>query len=198
MGWYLGITTTRNVRLPRWAQYKETEETVTVERGEFAVVTQLQAMGFEAWCPRLIEFKRQGKRRRPDPIITPYLPGYVFVESPEERFHEVHAAQGLAQTLMAVSEAEMRRVAQFRAKVDAENDRAEKIIAANDRAAMIQFASGEALEILSGPFKDRIVKFKRMVDAAHEMHPMVEAEMDLMGSKVPVRVDPLDVKRSLG
>lgn len=211
---YLGITTTKNIKLPRWAQDKpehDGDDVITTERGDFAVARQLRALGFEAWCPRKIEFKRQGKRRHPDPIISPYLPGYVFIESSAHQYHEIFMAQGIGRTLMAIGQGDLRGerrnkdgekvkggngVLDFLTWADARLAEAERIIENNDRAAMVQYSPGDPLEIISGPFMDRAVRFTAMVQEAGDMHPMVAFETELFGRVVAGKVDPLDVKRA--
>mgnify|MGYP000259025892 CR=1 FL=1 len=59
---------------------------------------------------------------------------------------------------------------------------------------MVQFQPGQALEILSGPFMERIVSFGRMIQGAHDLHPMIEAKGDFMGQQTTFKIDPLDVK----
>ncbi|MFV1798192.1 hypothetical protein [Phaeobacter sp. Ay1a-4a] len=186
MTWYLGTTTTRLIA-PEPGSEKE--------RGEFAVERQLRALGIDAHAPRKIEFKRVGKKRHAEPITSAYLPGYIFAEIPAALFTQAIGCRGLNPSLMAVSPQEVRKHVQpFLSMVDQEAAETERIIASRDRAAMCQFQPGQALEILSGPFMDRVVSFTRMVEAAHDMHPMIEASVQMFGQVSKVRVDPLDVK----
>ena len=97
--WYLGVTTTRKI-VPMPGLEKE--------RGEFAVLRQLTSMGIEAFVPKKIEFVRQGKRRYPDPISSPFMPGYVFLNAGPEEFYKAMDCRGLARTLMALREGELR------------------------------------------------------------------------------------------
>jgi len=186
MTWYLGITTTRLI-----APYPGAEK----ERGEFAVERQLRALGLQAHAPRKIEFKRVGKKRQPDPVTSPYLPGYIFAEIPAAKFAAAIQCNGLRPTMMAIPPQEVRRhVLSFIDRVAAENMEAERIVASRDRAAMCQYKTGQSLEILAGPFQERAVRFLRMVKASHDMHPMIEVEAELFGQGVRMKVDPLDVK----
>lgn len=189
MAWYLGTTTTRLIAPAPGAEK---------ERGEFAVERQLKELGLEAFAPRKIEFKRQGKKRHAEPITSAYLPGYVFAEIPAEMFVKAISCRGLNPSMMAVSPQEVRRhVKPFLCKVAEENAEAQRIIDSRDRAAMCQFEPGAALEVLAGPFADRIVRFTGMVQAAHDMHPMIEAQMDILGRLTRVKVDPLDVRTAI-
>ncbi len=186
MTWYLGITTTRLIAPTPGAEK---------ERGEFAVERQLRALGLQAHAPRKIEFKRVGKKRHPDPVTSAYLPGYIFAEIPAAKFTAAIQCNGLRPTMMAIPPQEvMRHVLRFIDRVGGENAEAERIIASRDRAAMCQFQTGQALDVLAGPFADRIVEFERMVQASHDMHPMIEAKMEILGRLVRTRIDPLDVR----
>lgn len=195
---YLGRTTTKNVNLPRHLHFDEQvngeEVTITQERGEFAVERQLLGLGLWAKAPRLIRFVRKGKKRHPEPDENPYLPGYIFAEIPAAEFARAIQCRGLSPTLMAITAAEARAVMRFLDRVDAENAEAQRIIDSRDRAAMCQHKPGDALEVLAGPFRDRMVQFTRMVQAAHDLHPMVEFEAEMFGQKVKGRIDPLDVR----
>lgn len=182
---YLGRTTTRLIAPEPGAEK---------ERGEFAVERQLLGLGIWAKAPRKIEFKRSGKKRHPEPVTSAYLPGYIFAEIPAAAFVKAIQCRGLSSTLMAITPSEARAVMRFLDRVDGENAEAQRIIASRDRAAMCQHRPGDALEVLAGPFRDRMVQFTRMVQAAHDLHPMVEFEAEMFGQKVKGRIDPLDVK----
>lgn len=159
--------------------------------GCFAVEQQLQAMGLTAWTPRKIVFERSGKDRYPKPVTKPYLPGYVFADVPPQAFHAALQARGAFPTTMTLSRGDLAAVRAFQRRVDAENAEAERIIASRDRAAMCQFAPGQALEVLAGPFADRLVTFSRLVLASV---PHIEFETELFGQVVKGKVDVLDVR----
>ena len=163
-------------------------------RGEFAVEQQLQVMGITAWTPRKITFVRRGKKRHPEPVTEPYLPGYVFADIPAEFFHDALQARGAFSTTLHLSAGSLAAVRAFQRRVEADNAEANRIIAANDRAAMVQFNPGDALEILAGPFAERLVRFRRMVIAGNPAVPQVEWETDMLGQMVRGTVDVLDVK----
>lgn len=186
MTWYLGITTTRLIAPTPGAEK---------ERGEFAVERQLRALGLQAHAPRKIEFKRQGKKRHAEPVTSAYLPGYIFAEIPVEKYARAIQSRGLNPSLMLVTPCEVRRhIRPFLEKVAEENAEAQRIIESRDRAAMCQFEPGAALEVLAGPFENRRLSFTRMIQAAHDLHPMIEGQLQMLGRSVRVQVDPLDVK----
>ena len=186
MTWYLGITTSRLIAPTPGAEK---------ERGEFAVERQLRDLGLQAHAPRKIEFKRVGKKRYPDPVTTAYLPGYIFAEIPAAKYASAIQCNGLRPTLMAIPHQEVQRhVLRFIDRAVSENAEAERIVARRDRPAMCQFKSGEALEVLAGPFLERVLHFRRMTQASHDVYPMIEAEIEVFGQAVRVKMDPLDVK----
>lgn len=164
-------------------------------RGEFAVEQQLHEMGVEAWTPRKITFARRGKKRHPEPVIEPYLPGYVFADIPATAFHSAVQARGAFQTTLHLSEGSLAAVRAFQRRVEDENAEANRIIARNDRAAMAEFNPGDALEILAGPFAERLVRFRRITMAGNPAVPCVEWEADFLGQVVRGAVDVLDVKK---
>lgn len=165
-------------------------------RGEFAVERQLQRLGIEAHAPRKITFKRQGKRRHPDPITEVICPNYVFADIPAHLYATAMQCRGLSPTTMVVSEQQVKRhVRPFIERAAEKAAEAHRIIEANDRAAMCQYEPGELLEVLSGPLEGTFAKFKRMVHSSHDFHPSLEVEFDMMGRAVTGKVDPLDARR---
>lgn len=188
MTWYLGITTTRLI-----APYPGGESM----RGEFAVEWQLLDMGLDAYAPRKIDFLRRGKKRHAEAVTSPYLPGYVFANIPADRYFDVlREVRGLSRTLMAIPRAEERSIRAFIVRAEAEQVEAERITRRQDRAAMQAFSAGDALAIISGPFMDQAVTFKRMVTNAAGWAE-IEAEAELFGQAVKLTVDPLDVRRAV-
>lgn len=157
---------------------------------EFDVATDLQDMGIPAWCGRVIQWKRSGKKRRAEPVEEPALPNYIFAEMTPTQFYAARAVKHLSPTMMMLTHASERGYLRFRRTVEAEFEIADR----KRRSAEVvvePFNPGEALEIIGGPFADMCGKFRRIVQLAHDAHPKIE--MDMQG--IPVQVDPLDVKR---
>lgn len=186
MTWYLGLTASRLI-----APYPGQDKI----RGEFAVQRQLADLGVEAHAPKRIDFLRQGKQRYAEPVESPYLRGYIFARIPAHLYFDAVKVKGLAPTLMMVSTQEVERsVLPFIRRAEGEAAEAQRIIDSRDRAAMCQFRAGDAIEALSGPFAERTIKFRRMVQATHDPHPYIEGECELFGQMVKVKLDPLDVR----
>lgn len=192
MTWYLCTTTTKILSPAPGAEKV---------RGDFAVAAQLQAAGIEAMAPRRIDFVRRGKKRNAEPVISAWLPGYVFANIPAHRFAEViTTTKGMSRSVMAIHPSEMEGtkerpgVRDFCQMADAKLAEAERIISRQDRFEMAQFNQGDLIEIIGGPFFERAAQFVRMVRAAGDDFDMIEAEVEMFGSKVRARLDPLDVR----
>ena len=159
---------------------------------EFEVESQIQALGAECWVPRKLEVKRVGKKRTPQIVERPYLPNVIFMDLTDEQWHAVQSIKFLASTMKVIPEFDLRQVKTFRRLVDEENAAIRR--AQENQEALEEFKPGEALKVIAGPFSEMIAEFCRVVQASHDLHPHYEAELEFMGQKTRVRLDPLDVK----
>ena len=50
--------------------------------------------------------------------------------------------------------------------------------------------------MIEGPFANQILRFKGMVEAAHEVFPQIRASMDMMGRQVEVLLDPIHARKA--
>lgn len=183
---YLGITVTRKI-----APFPGAEKI----RGELAVKAQMEALGLECEVPEEILFLRRGKSKTHEPTKNVILPGYVFLNIPTERFFDTIGITGLSPTRMLITEQEMKaHVRPFIERAEKRAAEAQKVIDAGDRAAMCNFAPGDAIQALAGPFMDRALSFVRMAMTPDRPYPLVEVEAEVFGRKVPVRLDPMDVR----
>lgn len=62
------------------------------------------------------------------------------------------------------------------------------------RTALAAYRKDQKLEIASGPFAGMLATFGRMVQAAHDLFPQIEAEIEIFGRPTSVRIDPLSVR----
>lgn len=161
-------------------------------RKEFYVQQELNDMGVTNYLPRHIEFKRVGRKRYAEPFENPLLPNYIFVDTPAERFLEVLGVKYLPGPLMALSRADVAALGAFRDEVDQQYAKARR--AAENREAIAEYIRGQKLEVMDSRFEGSILKFRRMVQRAHDMYPKVEASMEMMGREVIAELDPLDVR----
>lgn len=162
---------------------------------ELDVAKELEAEGASTWVGRKVDFIRRGKKRRPEPVETPYLPNYIFADMDDDCWHRVMTAQikYLAKTTYMLNSLDLRGYASFVAAVDGEYNLAQEIIRRNDTAAMQEFKAGDALKDSKGRFGENLLRYRGMVETAHMLYPLIEAETEMMGQTVVVRLDPLDV-----
>lgn len=160
-------------------------------RREFDAQEECETLGITCHVPRKVEMIRQGKRRRPDPVIRPYLPGYMFIETNADGWHMLKSTKHI-RSLMGIGPNEARRVMEFVCKVETEYSQRMAQIAAGERVA--EYAEGDTLEITLGPLAGQLARFKRIAEGA--MFPEVVAETEFMGQAVTIRLDPLAARRA--
>ncbi len=166
---------------------------------EFEVEEEIQALGIYAWVPRKLEVKRVGKKRTPEIVERPYLPNAIFMNLTDEQWHQVQQVKFLASTMKAIygvkdgkPVGDLRQLFRFREAVEAESAALRRAQESNE--ALQEFHTGDALKIVAGPFSEMVAEFQKVVRTAHDLHPTYEAELELMGQKTRVRLDPLDVR----
>lgn len=159
-------------------------------RREFDAAEECEALGITCYLPRKVEMIRQGKRRRPDAVVRPYLPGYLFIETDAEGWHMIKATKHI-RTLMGIGQNEARRVMAFIDRCEAEYQARMAQIEAGERVS--EYQVGDLLEITLGPFQGALARFKRIAEGA--MFPEVVAEAELMGQVVTIKLDPLAARK---
>lgn len=169
-------------------------------RGEWAVEKALEAMGCTVHDQRAVEFKRKGKKRFPELIYSPCLPGYVFAEIPDDIFGRAVHVAGAFGSALPIPKGQnpeycpTAAVMRFLYRLATKRKEAERC---EGNATMAQaFEMGEPLQILAGPFADQLAKFSGVVHRAHDMHPKIKLDMEVMGQRVPIEIDPLDVRKA--
>lgn len=163
---------------------------------EFEVADKLASLGFTVWCGREITFLRKGKRRRPEAVEKPKLPNYLFLDLTPEEWHDLHRrdVKHLASTLYQLRRDDIKALATFRHEVDQAHAEGQRIARNNDLAEIAEYKRGQALVDLTGTFGDAVIRFRRMVERAHELHPRIQADIDMFGRTVSIELDPLDVR----
>ena len=135
---------------------------------------------------------RQGKRRRPDPVVKPFLPNYIWIEATPAQWHALKDTT-LIRTTMGIGEGNARLVHRFIAKVEA--DYAERMAQIEAGQRVDEYSEGDCLQIIAGPFMGMLARFKAVAEGAD--HPIVVAELDILGQATKARLDPLVVKRAV-
>lgn len=157
---------------------------------EFEVQDELRDMGIHAWAGRVIRWKRTGKKRYPEPHEEPALPNYLFLALTPETFYQAQSVRFLASTMIMLGTLDRRGLVSFQGNVQAayeEQDRLRR----NAEMPRAEFNAGEQIEIIGGPFADKIATFRRVIERSGMYHPKLEAEI----SGIRLQLDPLDVKR---
>lgn len=169
-----------------WAAYVRTGK-------EFDAQEECEALGIICHVPRRVDMIRQGKRRRPDPVVKPFLPNYVFIEATAQEWHLLHTSSKLIRTTMGIGEGNARMVHRFIDRVEADYARRMAQIEAGQRVD--EYNEGDALEIIAGPFTGMLARFKAVAEGAE--HPIVVAELDILGQATRVKLDPLVARRAV-
>lgn len=176
---------------------------------EFALVEDCEVLGISAIAPRKVEAVRTGNKRYPEPRVTPYLGNYVFVEANADEWHWLKGIKYL-RSMMAVPQAEVRRIQSFCDMVEAQYairvaEIAQAAAVMRDREAskdarrealkvMQAYSPGDLLEVICGPFAGQIVAFGAMVERAASNLPEIEVSMGGLEWGT-MRMDPLHLKR---
>lgn len=160
---------------------------------EFDAQEEAEALGIVAHVPRRVDMIRQGKRRRPDPVTKPYLPNYVFAEASADEFHLLQQSK-LFRSWMGINPASVRSVRAFIARVEADYTHRMAQIDAGERVQ--EYAPGDLLEIIAGPFKGQLARFQTIAEGAG-IFPEVVAEIELMGQTAKVRLDVLAARKAV-
>ncbi len=160
---------------------------------EFEVEESIKGIGVDCWVGRKMTFNRIGKRRRPEPVISPKLLNYVFINMPAEKFHLVQETRHLYPTFSCLTDMDVRDLWRFRNRVDSEYEAA-LWISKNSDKALQEYAEGQMLVDLSGRFGEKCLEYRGMVERAHDVYPKIRASVKMMNREVIVELDPLQVK----
>lgn len=189
---------------------------INVTRGqEFSVRDELEELGLHPWVPmRLCKkfVKQTGKVKWYD---APYAEKLIFCVIPAIYWRDVRKIKHVIGKPMELSRldvqgvpaADIRRadgtvshraarpgLTQFRDAVQAEYDDMLRCKANGEYTC--QFKPGQALEILAGVFEGK-GEFKEVIQRAHDQYAKLRVEVEMMGGKVRVDVDP-DKVRAVG
>lgn len=159
---------------------------------EFEVAEAMQDIGIDPICETRCVFKRVGKDRRATPHDEPYLPNYIFAQVPEDTYLAVMQIKNISTTTTPMSKRDLQTVLRYQEACQAEYEEAQRII--RNKGAVCEYNPGQAMRFLDGRFSDKMLTFRSIVERAHDMHPKVVMDMEMMGRVVRVEADPLDVK----
>lgn len=160
---------------------------------EFNAQEQCEALGYTCEVPRQVDLVRHQKRRRPDVVVKPFLPNYLFIHGADDAFHAARLIREIRGSVMGVTPSEERHVRAFIDRVEADFAHRMAQIEAGERVA--EYRPGDVLTLLTGQFAGRLAVFRRMVDAAP--FPKIEAELQLalLGKPVTAILDPINARK---
>jgi len=175
------------------------------------VERELNDMGIKAWCGRLVTFERRGKNRYWEMKESPMFANYVFVEADTEQILRAIYVDHVSPTFSVVAKSDLQgRKAMSTAKGDPFNApeiiglqgamvasdaayEAAQRVDANNRASVVAYKAGDAIQKLTGAFSDITMKFDKLVSSPDVPWQMVQADVPMMGQTVKMRFDPIDV-----
>jgi transcription antitermination factor NusG len=160
---------------------------------EFDAQEEAEALGLWAMVPRRVDMLRKGFNRRAEPVISAYLPNYMFFRSGNEGWHWMKGSKTV-RTVMGVSPGNAALVDQFIERVEADFAARMAQIEAGQRVD--EYEPGDLLQIVTGPFAGVVASFKRLAEGA-SMFPELVVETQLFGQAVTVRVDPIAARRAV-
>ena len=160
---------------------------------EFAAQEEAETLGLWAAVPRKVEMIRRGYQRRAEPVITAYLPNYVFVEMDDQGWHWLKGSKTV-RTMMAVGPAERRKVSEFITAIEA--NFAERMAQIEAGQRVDEYIPGQEITVLEGAFAETLLRFKRVAEGA-DGFPAIIASTVLFGREAEVRLDPLVVRKAI-
>jgi len=190
---YLGYVAGGQCRDTHAPVAKEEGKPVRVNwiRKQFWVVEELRRIGVTAWCGKRMEFKRLSGDRDWTAFDVPALPNYIVMDLDDHNYFAATQIDHLSSTLMAVPKRDLiggdgvLGLQGFMDDADSAYKAAQRINSAS-RDEVTQYNEGQRLRAISGPLKDMLVTFERMVDANR-----VSARTD---RGMPVVFDAFDVE----
>lgn len=152
---------------------------------------ELEALGVTVYCPRRVDAVRLGKKRYADAVVSPFLPNYLFLDMTADLFTTAIGVKHVAPTLHVIPHSEIARVLDFVDSIERDFDKREARIKAGEQVE--QYTEGQLLDVFTGPFKDSVATFQRIVYNGDDF-PTLRAGIEMMGREVTVDLDVLHVK----
>ena len=162
---------------------------------ELDVQQSLADIGITAYCAKVVEARRVGKRHRPDIFIDPLLPNYLFVACDAEQYLQAINVKHMAPIMAAVPTSDLRSVMTFLETAKDEFESRMSRIAAGER--LEQFAVGDLLNIIDGPLAGLSASFMAISEGDRGVFPSVVADVEMMDRVVTAKLDVLHVKKAV-
>ncbi|MGB0412334.1 MAG: hypothetical protein ACPGFA_12145, partial [Pikeienuella sp.] len=120
-------------------------------------------------------------------------PNYIFADMTGNQYHEAVSIKHLRATVAQLGAFAIRDLTRHKTSAEAALAAAQRDVE-RGKAIQEEYNPGQALRVLSGPFGEALVRYRRIVENGQQ----IEVEMDLMGQGVLARFDPLDLKKEAG
>ena len=184
---------------------------------ELVAMEDLDRFGIKYWKGLRIEFERRGKVRTAEPFEYAALPNYIWIQPEAHQVARLSEVRFLGHTFRQMHSHMVREFAIFRDKIEAKEAEARALIEERKklaeaakrkeadaakrmalyRTAIAAYQEVALIEIREGPLAGELAKFKRLVQGASEPFPRIEAEMQMMGQLISVKLDPLSVCKAV-
>ena len=191
---------------------------------EFVAMDDLRRFGIDHWRGVRIEFERRGKQRTAEPHEYPAIHNYIWIRPTKSQVQHLSSVRFLGSTFHILNAHGVRQFRRFGDEVEAEEAKARAIIAQQEEAkriadnmalkaetrkqqlaakrasiaaAMNEYKAGEMIEIRDGVFAGELARFRKLCLGAADVHPFIEAEIEMMGRIATVQIDPLTVRRAV-
>lgn len=175
---------------------------------ELALRDSMADMAERVDAPRVIEAVSRGKDRRPKLVDRPHIQNHIIITGTAQQYQGLIDAQrtqcpevkGLASTFHAVPLKLLYSLRQWADGIEAIAAREVERYKRGEELSL--FEAGEAVKVIGQRseffefFEAQKPVFLRMVQAAHDKHPFAEVEIQVFGRAVPVKVDPLHVRKA--
>lgn len=170
----------------------------------FATADAINDMGFLAVAPRMVVMDRNRKTDKRFVTDAPALDGYIFAAMPEPEWHRVRGSlrhDGKCLALHRLEDIDPRQWVRVQAcvqRIEADYQRAmgdyeRQQHDGKPRPYVCPYNVGEAIKLLGGEMQNTLARFKRLVLVNGV--PVIEAEVQMFGQAVPVKVDPVKTER---
>ncbi|MBN8189533.1 hypothetical protein JF540_22870 [Salipiger thiooxidans] len=184
----------------------------TTRNQEFAVATEIEAIGLKCWAPKRLDSRYIKEKREAVWYDRPYVPKLIFAVIPAIYWRDVFNLKHVIGKPVALSSRDLDGVPghykktdgswcppvyglkQFKASVTAEYDDAKRMQA--NSSYQCKYVPGQALEILSGPFEGFKGEFEKIVKEAYKGYPQLRLSVDILGRGTRVDIDPDHVRVS--
>ena len=170
----------------------------------FVTADAINDLGFLAVAPRMVVMRRDKINHKYTPDDAPALDGYIFAAMPEPEWHRVrgslrHDGKRLAlHRLEDIDPRQWVRVQTCVQRIEADYQRTmgdyeRQQHDGKPRPYVCPYDVGDAIKLLGGEMQDTMARYTRLllIDGV----PVIEAEVQMFGQAVRVKVDPVKTER---